>query len=1580
MVKPNWDIFKAKFSENPQSNFQWLSYLLFCKEFNIPLGLSAYQNQRHIETNPVAVGVDIVGWQAKFYDTPLTSHKAEIIELLEGSKKDYPNLTKVILYTNKDWGQGKNHNDPQQKIDIDSEASRLGITIDWNHTGNFFGSPFVADVNQAIAQHFFDSDASILDLLDSFKRHTESILSEISSTIAFKGKDIVIDRSECLDQLKSHENKISIVSGAGGTGKTALIKDYYSSSLNTPFFIFKATEFNLRNVDELFSGLSIKRFAEFFQQDAEKLVVIDSAEKLVDLPNTQPFKEFLSYLTAAGWRIFFTTRNEYLDVLNADFLEVYKIIPANIHIPALSREQLQALSVENHFSLPSDDRLANLLCTPFYLSEFLNSYKQDEELDYIGFKRKIWNKTIVKSTPQREQCFLDLAWKRTEQGSFYVNADGGQSDLCNALKKDGVLGYESPHGYFITHDIYEEWALEKIVEREFLKRTDNKNLFTRIGQSLPIRRSFRKWLEEKLLLKDGEIVHFIEETIQHADVPQFWKDEILISVLRSEYANVFFEEFKEQLLSGGFELLKKITFLLRIACKETDHRVAMLIDPAHIDLSYAGYILTKPSGSGWKCLISFVADNLERIGMQNLNFILPIIYDWNRNFRTGEITRVASKIALQYYQWITEEDVYVSDDEFSNKILDTILFGTSELKSELGKIFDEVLRNGWKRTDSPYYELCKKVLTKLEGISVAIHLPSYVLQLADLFWTFTPTRDWRHSRSGIDIGEHFNLEPDYLRYYPASAYQTPIYTLLQVSLQETLNFVLKFTNKAVRHFAKSELARYEVREIELNVEPGKPQKQWMSPRLWCMYRGTQVAPHVLEALHMALEKFFLEQGKHCSQDTLESWLIYLLSSSESASITGVVASIVLAYPEKTFNVAKILFRTKELFFIDTARHVADQSAKSMFQIGYTLGDAFQRAHQDERIESCDAKHRSGTLENLFLKYQLFRAENTTEAEADKRRKDLEEILDNYYKELPATQDETEGDKIWRLYLARMDRRKMNLTTEKTEDGILIHLNPEMDSELKKYSEESLSKITASNKYSALRLWANHRINENESCKRYQQYESDPLIALGEAKEIIENLKTIDSPDKKSDQDSEEQLSCLLNRSVAIEVCAVLIKFFPERLSQPDATFCKELIVETVNNSLSHSYHYQISDGVSAAISALPELFTQFPSERTQIKTMLMVSLFNDSSVNMAGSKFSGFASSAIHAIRRTNPEDADSILFGFLIVRPLFEELLEQRRAETNEREDYNYTIDEDSILKDVLNGNADVLQKMAQNTLTADDLSQIDGLELAILQVAFELVPVPTTDPAHKTLSSTIITVFASKLLCADRSERAEYPMRHDFLRILAPFVLGNSKEEIKTYISPFIDGFKNVEPMADLFEEFVLAQDRLAVHDKFWEVWNLFKEKIIELGEKGDRILYGKKILKSYLFAQTPWKEGATEWHTVRISDGKFFKSISQSIGHCASVLYAISKLLNDVGSVLLDEGIGWISHMVGKSKFSNSDKLEVNTVYHLESICRKYVYRNRESIRKTTKLKNELLVILDFLIEKGSVPGYMLRENIL
>ena len=1604
MIKPNWDIFKVKFSENPQDNFEWFCYSLFCRQFHKDTGIFRYKNQSAIETDPIHEGNEIIGWQAKFYGASLanTTCKTDVINALEKAKRDYPKITKFIFYTNQEWGQTKGK-EPQGKKDAEEKAKSLGIKLEWK-TASFFESIFVSVDNEIISKHFFSLDKSVFDLIKNQQDHSANILNEIQTTIIFNGQNIKIDRSSDLETIKASPEKVLILSGVGGVGKTAAIKDFYEGIKGKiPFYIFKATEFELRNLSEFFTGYSFQDFLDGHKDEGDKIIVIDSAEKLLDLKNADPFKEFLSIVVKENWKVVFTTRDNYLEDLNYQFFEIYRIAPLNINIQNLEAEELSKLSEAYRFSLPNDEKLLNLIKNPFYLNEYLKFYKEDEQINYTDFKDKLWNKIIIKSKPAREQCFLKMALQRATDGQFFINPDCESEILDNELKKDGILGYESPHGYFITHDIYEEWALEKNIEIEFGKKTDNKTLFQNLGSSLPLRRAFRKWVSEKLLLQNNEIKTFIEQAIKDKDIKSFWKDEILVSVLLSDFSSVFFEFFKNELLSVPKKVVKydtsskvvqsltidykyeesllhRIFFLLRIACKEVDDDFFKQLGVKNLNIFSLKYILTRPKGQGWRSLIKFVSENFDQVGIQNIHFILPIIHDWTSKFKEGETTKYSGLMALKYYQWTIKKDVYISDDGIKNNLLQTILYSSLEIKNELEKIFKEIVKNKWKKHRDPYVDLSEIILTKFEGAVIAKIFPKYVLEIADLFWSFTPKEDHFYGRSGIDIAEHFDMEDDRLDYFPASSYQTPIYWLLQSSLQETIDFILKFTNKTVEYFAKSEFAKYEVEEVQVFIEKDKPIKQYISCRLWCTFRGTQVAPHVLESMHMALERYFLEIGKVTDSKTLESWLLYLLRNSKSASISGVVASIVLAYPEKTFNIAKILFRTKDFFFYDTSRLVLDQGQKgSLLSLRASFGiNSKNEIHEEERLKACEDKHRRWSLENAFLNYQLFRSEEVDEEESKNRQKVLWEILDDYYKGLPDPSVETESDKTWRLYLARMDRRKMNLVSEKTDDGYLINFNPQIDPELKKYSEKSLEKNSESSKYLQLKLWANFRLRNDEKYKQYKQYEDDPKLALKEVEEIIAKLKTAKRPAQLKLQHSEKESFYLLNHSIPAEVCSVMIRDFFDKLSKEESKLCADIVLEVVSSSSGPNYQYQVTDGAQSAISVLPILFEKFPKEKAKIKEILLFNLFNYYPIDMAGTSFNAFSITAIHKLWNTNFDDAQSILLGYLFLKPKFDGLREKIRQEKYKKNQYD--IQDGDVMKKFLEEIKAYLEKIHNNQLLINDIGNIEQVDLYTLKTTFQLVPLKTKNEEHKIIVKKIITAFAEKLISSDREDRVDYGVRHGFLEKLAYFVLSSPKEEIQEYLKPFLDKFNSSEAIADLFEEFISAEDYLNSYEIFWEVWRVFKEKIIEVCKKGDGYWYIDKIIKSYLFAQNPWKESATEWHTFKDDDKRFFKEISESIGQCASTLYAISKLLNDIGSIYMEDGVLWVSDMLVKNKNLLTAKLEVNTLYYIENLIRKYIYKNRTKIREAKKLKEEVLVILDFLIAKGSVVGYILRESII
>lgn len=259
-------------------------------------------------------------------------------------------------------------------------------------------------------------------------------------------------------------------------------------------------------------------------------------------------------------------------------------------------------------------------------------------------------------------------------------------------------------------------------------------------------------------------------------------------------------------------------------------------------------------------------------------------------------------------------------------------------------------------------------------------------------------------------------------------------------------------------------------------------------------------------------------------------------------------------------------------------------------------------------------------------------------------------------------------------------------------------------------------------------------------------------------------------------------------------------------------------------------------------------------------------------------------------------------------------------------------------------------------------------------------MIPHVSDHEEHKHLVRSITSVFAHQLLNESRGDRIDYMTKHHFLQKYAYFVLNSDTNDILIYLEPFLDNFNRSEAVSDLLKEFVLAEDSLKTYDKFWMVWNAFKDKIIDICKDGDGLWHTDKIVKSYLFAETPWKETTKDWRSLKDKDKRFFKDISEKIGHCPSAIYSLAKFLNNIGSTYLDNGILWFSKIFKKNKGLGDADLESATIYYLEILVRKYIYKNREKIRKNTSLKNNVLTILDLLVEKGSVVGYMLRESIV
>ena len=638
--KMNWKIFGVKFDKQETWAFEQMSYLLFCAEFSNRIGLFRYKNQTGIETEPIEKDGKYYGFQSKYYTTSIADNKGDIIDSIEKAKSKNKQLDELLFYINQELSESttKSKKKPQYQLDIEKAAKTEGIIIQWRVPSHFELQLSLTD-NKYINDIFFSLDPNEGDLLDEISKHNENILQAIQTGISFGDKQIKIDRRSVVEAIAntSQTKKNIIISGEGGCGKTAIFKEYYSSYFNKiPICVFKANELNVNHINDIFHFDNKFTFAQFlntYKDEPIKIFVIDSAEKLAEIPNNDILITLIQKLKENAWNIIFTTRYAYLNDLTFHIKENYQL-PFEVNdVSLIGVSELKSIADEFKFSLPDNHKFLERLRNLFYLREYVQQYSNiDKQGNYICFIDLLWKKRIQNTVQknnlhlERERCIISIAKQRCETGRFYINADSLPPSALFQLKQDEILGYDDTHnGYFITHDIYEEWTLDKIVSRSFSNFSNIKDFFDDLGNSLPIRRAFRLWLSDHLSENSKEIENFIQSAFANVEVTQFWKDEILVSVLLSDYSETFFHFFDKEIIANDFKILKRILFLLRIAC--TDISAIQNVE------------IINPKGKGWEEVITLIYKHKSDFFDSNLKLVLPVLTDWCDFNKTGETTK-----------------------------------------------------------------------------------------------------------------------------------------------------------------------------------------------------------------------------------------------------------------------------------------------------------------------------------------------------------------------------------------------------------------------------------------------------------------------------------------------------------------------------------------------------------------------------------------------------------------------------------------------------------------------------------------------------------------------------------------------------------------------------------------------------------------------------------------------------------------------------------------------------------------------------------------------------------------------------
>ena len=353
----------------------------------------------------------------------------------------------------------------------------------------------------------FDSlDFSLLKDIEKLKNHSEIILKNITNDI----NGIIILRDDLLKELEQscNENHMTLISGKEGVGKSAIVKMFIKNKDNFVFAL-RAEELSEPHIDNVLSNMSITSSMKDLSIELlslpNKYLVIESLEKIFE-DKHQSFLDLLSFTNKDnGWKIIVTVREYITDNPLFKELEFNKI-----SVNDFNDSEFQ--SVLDKINIPrliiQNTKLKEMLKKPFYLSLACKALSKNDtislDINESELKDMLWNYIIRDEQnrkdglpDKREKLFIDIAIKRIKSMRNCINYNFSNDEyiIKNKLEEDGLLLINKNEGIFLSHDIWEEWAIYKYFDKTYEESESNLEKFFENIEDYPLIHKFYKaWL------------------------------------------------------------------------------------------------------------------------------------------------------------------------------------------------------------------------------------------------------------------------------------------------------------------------------------------------------------------------------------------------------------------------------------------------------------------------------------------------------------------------------------------------------------------------------------------------------------------------------------------------------------------------------------------------------------------------------------------------------------------------------------------------------------------------------------------------------------------------------------------------------------------------------------------------------------------------------------------------------------------------------------------------------------------------------------------------------------------------------
>lgn len=746
-----------------------------------------------------------------------------------------------------------------------------------------------------------------------------------------------IDRNEFLEKItKDNERYISIQGGAG-SGKSVLCKKYVE---NEKLVLYARAERFLEesHIDDIW-GCCIQDVLECI--NGKKLIFfIDALEFIADCAETKfELLQYLYDMAAEYQNVYIVTscrtsdKNAFIKLETNFSIKIYEVGDITEDELALLMKQYPIIH-----KMYKTNSYVDLLKSPFYINLIVsNSMDIDNIGDENSLREYIWKNIICLEEKSRMYGILSnkvietvekIVFERARKFMLGIHKDDIDRDIMHALLSEGVIAQQGDY-IRLKYDIFEDICFEHYFDKAFdLCKGKYKTFYDEIENlGRCVYRRYQIWISNKMFIQVNRDKFLYSLTFSD-EIPQSWKRQTEIGIVKSRFCDNYFEEQGSEILEQGmlFDFVKNINLF------------AFEGELVHIRQESPQMKLS-PIGNGRPCIIRLLKN--EEIYKKNIigrDDIVKLCLDYAK--QEDKVAVIASD-ACAMMEYYVEYSLQESEQENYYKIIDEIsscleaLYRMADNSEEwLKKFFNTLINN--------YINGNRKSMRKSEDImewtlknaypALVAGLASELCSIADILWLrgkvdaekFDFYRADRLSK-GFEYGlsekaEHYN-------YLYRTVYENAfLWNLFRLNFKVGFHWAIQFINRVILEYATNNpeyVIKIKVKISESNVI----KEYWGNGNMWLAGIRDHNVPTLIGDVIFCLKEAIISSLEICKKDHefTVAFANYvketIYSKSNNIVLLTIIESIGMHFENELPGYALDLATSIELVHWDTTRYM-----------------------------------------------------------------------------------------------------------------------------------------------------------------------------------------------------------------------------------------------------------------------------------------------------------------------------------------------------------------------------------------------------------------------------------------------------------------------------------------------------------------------------------------------------------------------------------------------------------------------------------------------------------------------------------